>query len=248
METLTPSSEIIDRIRKLFRLAENQGATEGEASSALAKANELLLRYNLTADRVAAEKGDDRPAQVESDSLDLGRRISWKHRLAVVLARYNFCSPYTFGSNLVFVGRATNVAVTREMFTYIAPQVERLAVDVWQSSGRFTGVHGRTWNTNFYRGITFRIGERLVAERKKLEQQPVATGEPGMALAIRNLLAMTKKENESYLAQHVGKLRSRSTGGGRYSESGYTAGARAGDRVNLHGTALGGAKKALRGA
>jgi hypothetical protein len=46
------TDDIVERIRKLMRLAENSAATEAEAA-ALERANALLIRHNLTIDRVA---------------------------------------------------------------------------------------------------------------------------------------------------------------------------------------------------
>jgi len=51
--------DVIQRIRKLLRLAEDAGATEAEAASALERASALLIRHNLTQDQVTVSPVDE---------------------------------------------------------------------------------------------------------------------------------------------------------------------------------------------
>ena len=66
--------DIVERIRKLLRLAEDAGATEAQAASALERANALLIRHNLTMDAVAVSLGD-KPAVTEDRA-----RTGWASR------------------------------------------------------------------------------------------------------------------------------------------------------------------------
>ena len=47
------ADDVVERIRKLLRLAESAGATEREAAAALEWANALLVRHNLRMDQAA---------------------------------------------------------------------------------------------------------------------------------------------------------------------------------------------------
>jgi len=64
-----PSENIVERIRKLLRLAENAGATEAEAASALERASALLLRHNLTMDQVAVTGATPHPSPSSRSAL-----------------------------------------------------------------------------------------------------------------------------------------------------------------------------------
>ena len=48
------TDDIVERICKLLSLAGDAGATEAETAAALERANALLIRHNLTLDRIAA--------------------------------------------------------------------------------------------------------------------------------------------------------------------------------------------------
>jgi hypothetical protein len=126
-----PSEDVLERIRKLLRLAFHASATEGEAASALEHANALLLKYNLTTDAVA--RGGQKPVEDVADELiDCGSvHETWRHQLLVSLAAHNLCEAMFCNNTtrMFVIGRKTNVVVTREMFFWIAPQFERLAQD-----------------------------------------------------------------------------------------------------------------------
>ena len=53
------NDDAVERIRMLFRLAEDAAATEAEAAAALERANALLIHHNLTMDPIAASAGDN---------------------------------------------------------------------------------------------------------------------------------------------------------------------------------------------
>lgn len=68
---------IKERIRKLFNLASNDAAAEGEITNALKAAHELMLAHQLSEDDVAAEEQDLRtPEQIAADT-EYGTARSW---------------------------------------------------------------------------------------------------------------------------------------------------------------------------
>ena len=56
---MKPQSDILDKIRKLLRLADrSRGSTENEAKVALAKAQELMTRHNIDSALFRMEHGE----------------------------------------------------------------------------------------------------------------------------------------------------------------------------------------------
>jgi Protein of unknown function (DUF2786) len=132
------ADDVVERIRKLLRLAEDAGATEAEAAAALERASALLLRHNLTMDQIAVSTGDRQP--VTEQQVRTGWAGSWRGSLLGILARHNLCSPIIRRQGkvdtIVVVGRPVNVQATHAMYDWIAAQLERFALDEWAAFNR----------------------------------------------------------------------------------------------------------------
>jgi hypothetical protein len=132
------TDDVVERIRKLLRLADNAGATEGEAAAALERANALLIRHNLTMDQVSVAVGEV-PA-IGEQAIRTGWAGSWRGSLLGVLARHNLCSPIVSrrrkADTIVVVGRPANVQATHAMYDWIAAQLERFALEEWTAFNR----------------------------------------------------------------------------------------------------------------
>lgn len=88
---------IKDRIRKLFNLASNDAAAEGEIAAALKAASELMLAHQLSEDDVAAAPEDLRtPEEIAADTkydtakswADSSRVPRWQGTLANAVAEF----------------------------------------------------------------------------------------------------------------------------------------------------------------
>ena len=136
---------LLERVRKLLRLAaQGSGATEHEAALAADKANELLLKANLTLGDV--ELGAAATAQgVSREELKTGHddiiitNEDWKIDLLRATARANLCRVITHrGRDLgraakwktwaettaSVVGLPTNRAVVIELFQWLINQID----------------------------------------------------------------------------------------------------------------------------
>ena len=144
------NEDIVDRIRKLLRLAEDAGATEAEAAAALERANALLIRHNLSMDAIAVSTGEQ-PA-VGERHIPAGWAGSWRGSLLGILARHNLCTPFISRKGkrdtVVVVGRPANVDATHAMYDWIADQLERLATEEWlviNRTQRENRMSGKPW-------------------------------------------------------------------------------------------------------
>jgi hypothetical protein len=218
---------ILERIGKLFALSESPN--ENEAAAALARANELLEKHNLTRGVVRdatlqnAEKG-------MSDSL--GANVQgYKYTLAAAAAELHDVGWYrqscprettnqwrsTYDKHIVFVGLSANVATALATFSYLLATAEAFYCGVRQEHRDIS---------DYKQGFADRIQAR-VRDHKR-----AAWNHPGVADLIRvgTQIARTAMHIEdlflggSFCASY-GNSRSRS----------YDRGYRDGARVDLHG-------------
>lgn len=144
-----PDDGVIDKIRKLLDLGNSagEGTSEhrvNEAAAALAKASELLQRYNLDLSVIEAAReqeaqhplGDVTHANVSVPKVKVrGRqyhadtRSEWVSGLAYLIGKANFCMTLVGnrGESLTFIGRARNVEAAEYMFLSVTAQLEMFA-------------------------------------------------------------------------------------------------------------------------
>lgn len=153
VDNVAVDQSVIDKIAKLFKLAESPN--QAEAESALNKAQELLAQYNLS-EAAITEGASSAKAAKRTDEKHVGGLYQFQRDLWRAVADLNFCwyfeakirdydkiSPYwvrkyggkanvpswrrggyTFAHRLV--GRAVNVAGTLAMVGYLETTIERL--------------------------------------------------------------------------------------------------------------------------
>jgi hypothetical protein len=125
---------VAEKIKKLLALGGSPN--EAEAAVAMAKAHDLLTKYNLSIDEVTMEKAE----VVEMDYMEGGRARKWKLILIQAICKYNYCYSYrsirkTWGTvnrssefTLNIVGKEHNMAATKIMVDYILDAVNSLAL------------------------------------------------------------------------------------------------------------------------
>ena len=129
--------EVIERIAKLLRLAEGEGATPNEAAVAAAKAAELMERHRI--DRATVEADDDvgDVRAWEDEPVHEARSLEgWVAALAKGIADTQGCDVVvrswaglpTLGPriHIVLVGREGDVAVARYLLVYLHRELRRL--------------------------------------------------------------------------------------------------------------------------
>ena len=129
-------ARVIDKVRKLRALSAS--ANLHEAAAAAAAAERLLLAHEIDEAQIA--RGAPANAARAGASLDtLPANVPrWRSHLAAYLARIHGCATWldpTWDAarakatwDLRIAGRPADVAVTRELYTWLADDVARLAV------------------------------------------------------------------------------------------------------------------------
>lgn len=210
------------KVKELIRrcLALSGSSNENEAAVAMAKAQELLYKYNLSENDIAAASGMAKPEVLE-ERMDLMGRFLWRRALVQAIARSNSCEVYTLHGKyyrdcIVLVGRSVNVAVTKDMVAWILPQVESW-VGKASADWRGRASSRNSFRTSFAFGMISRIKDRL-AEALQAE------------VTTRALVLDLRQEVATYMAaQNLKK------GHGARITSGlaFVAGVAAGNNVSL---------------
>lgn len=213
---------IMEKIQALLRMAEHPNSNPNEAAIALERAQDLLLKHNLTRSQVftgttgqtAAPDGIGKIEITESDNLD------WKSMLIYSMAKNNLCQTVKDREShkIHLFGSYTNVLSVLNMYHWVIPQLERMNVEAWAA---YAGSERRqSWNKGFYMGAVNIINLRL---QKPFEAFSYGTGRD---LVIFNSKAVSTAVHKIF--PHVIQRRHKTT-----SHDGYHSGQNAGRNVSF---------------
>lgn len=205
---------IAKRIQKLLALSQSNNVNE--SASALAKARELLLQYNLSMDDIDTDQPNKR--EYIRDAYNVGGKDVWRRFLANAIAQANFCDVVGIpkSNNVWFIGEKLNIESCQAMFVYIQQQLRQLASSYYKASG--TTLPAATWKRSFYFGAIDTINQRLQDEKKQAANN------------VKALIVVRDKE----LAQATRQFFPHLQAGGRIRvNSGYGAGRKAGHQVSI---------------
>lgn len=201
------------KIRRLLALADSSNVHEAEA--ALAKANELLLKYNLD----LLEVGAERDYVVRTVGQPMPRRPRHIKVLAGILSEFFFVETIwveTYdvqsmrgGKVLEICGTAANV----DLAEYTHAELQRAAAELWERHRAETGCSGRL-RRQYLDGVLMGFSDRLDRERKTLatRRDLVWVGDPGLDAFYRRRHPRIARESVA-------------VGGTRAFEAGKEAGA-----------------------
>jgi hypothetical protein len=232
---------ILDKVRKLLRLAGNNPNPE-EAATAAAMAQRMLDAHNLSAAMLELET--EAPPRPEEPIQDFGSgavlgvvRDHAAERLASVIARANGCRIYFMGGlrqgrRICLVGRATDAEAARYLYAWVAAEMTRLA----EAHGHGMG---RVWRGNFKLGIVDTVGRKLREGREAMAAEAKATAahNPHALMVVSTALAQLEQRSKSvevWMKSHL-KLSAGRASGARYDGSAREAGRRAGESIALRG-------------
>lgn len=202
-------------IRKIEALLNTKGCTEAEATSRIAKAQELMEAYGLE----QAEIGRTGIALNASrkDQRQSGGLYGWQRKLWKGVAELNFCHYITIkgtqrGAKFEhrLIGSHANVVSSTMMAQYLQDTIERLARE-WSKERSYLSVFVRE-AIAFREGCTDRIYDRLRArreeiltaarqeeERRKQREASAQQGSTSRALTILDVISTEEDFNNDYL-------------------------------------------------
>jgi hypothetical protein len=121
-----------DKLAKVLRLSENEGATEGERAAALAMAQKIAFQHDLDLSEINLSSADNRVGEAEAGVFD----NDWEGMLLAGIGLANFCRIYSYNLDyakegrrrVILVGRPHHIEATNQMFDYVHPQMEAEAL------------------------------------------------------------------------------------------------------------------------
>jgi hypothetical protein len=219
---------ILERIAKLFALTESPN--ENEAAAALARANQLLEKYNLTRG-VVEDSGQQTAEKGMTDSL--GANVQkYKYTLAWATAHLHDVEWYVhrslrdtigwrlaYDKHVIFIGLSANVSTALTTYPYLVATAEAFYRSVQREH---SGGNAR----DYKQGFADRIARRV------REQKRAALDNPGTRALIR--VGNEVARNAMRIEQLFFGGSCRKNDGVRDQEA-YQRGYHDGARVDLHG-------------
>jgi hypothetical protein len=153
---VTPREKILDKVRKVKRLAEAAG-TDGEAQAALLQMQKLMAKYSIVEDELIVE--DDVLDEQVNDLIaeESGVRTEWKLRLARIICRNFRCDWYMSrgwtgeytrdfraktSMQLKFIGMDSDVKLAVETYQMTLTVIKRLSRRYLEERRKQDGLFG----------------------------------------------------------------------------------------------------------
>lgn len=188
---MTPEAEIVEKVRKLLRLA--QSANPHEAALAMERAMSVAAKHRID---VAALDLDPEIERILHERFPVGERISYiaKLTLNVVVAFFNV-EVIVARPEAIFVGTATDVAIAQYVHGFLSGTCRRALMEFERSRRRKPSESRRK---NFCAGFIYGVRHQLDQARQKL-----AVEDSKYAL----VLTSQQKRREAYAAGLFPKTR-----------------------------------------
>jgi len=220
--------KVIDLIAKLLRLSTS--SNEHEAALAASRAQELLIKHNLSMAEIEAHRDDKdkTPVNLLSETLDITvpkNYGDWKKFLIASVAKYNLCKAIlsSDGSRVYIIGPQQNVEVVKLLYGWLVDQIMTLSS---KACKEYTGYDRiPTFRRAFFIGAVDTVRNRLYQNWMEMESK----NNKCTALMVNTTALIDSYIGEKFGQVHQGK-------GHRVADSsrdGIVAGQRAGHQVSL---------------
>jgi hypothetical protein len=224
--------EILEKLRKLLRLADrSRGATEHEAKAALAKAHELMTRYNidsamLRTEREASSGGTD--FKVNSSKVELPKTLNPADLLILSLLQSHFNVRVILlrGSKetpVDIIGAPLDVEYAVFVFNFLRETFFRC----WNE---FKHTANKADRKSYYRGLHDGLKAALDSARQRAESSYSAEQRSRYQIVLVDANAIIDR----HVAQKYGKLRSRRQQRRRVDSESYVAGKSKGATIRIN--------------
>lgn len=227
--------KLIEKIRALFAMTVDRGASEAEAMNAAVLASKLMQEHDLTYDDIEGELRDERYG-ARSRKFSNSNRLHESHQCADQIGKCWDCKAW-FGydgvsgeTHLVFFGSADDTNLAHDMMQMIRSATE----NSWQaykiSNARDYAVNGRSLRADFMSGMVTTIVLRLM----DLKAARTGRGDTSRALVVakdaivQERFEIFAKQNGMNITEKPASYRDRDV-----NASAFAAGIQAGEEVRL---------------
>lgn len=217
--TTADKGKLIERIQKLLRLAQNAGATEAEAQSAMGKVHELLAEHNLTMSVIENHGSKEKDEVLGKQVRRTNKNGKWECFIYRGAAELNFCnyiSASVVGSSDIthlIIGTEVNVLAAEMLGDYLRDTVNRMArnldmdsIDI-QKALIMDGIGEAMFRHKFKQGAAIRLDARCLELKKQRSQASTKTSDGRNLPALLSTYEQAQKQNEAFIKDEIGKTR-----------------------------------------
>jgi hypothetical protein len=158
--------EIIEKIKKLLRLAESPN--EHEALRAASKARELLSAYNISLADLSLDDLSNRLGITEIETEDIIKFEEWNKALAFHVAKIFDCYVIGRGEEMgqfIFLGSVSDAEVAAYTFEFLRRKVDDMAITAARTRREeLQGIDEETYRQTYLIGAVQRLREDLVVK------------------------------------------------------------------------------------
>jgi hypothetical protein len=237
VQNSTPA-EIIEKLRKLLRLASDKAATQGEAEVAMQKAQELALRYKV---ELAGISHAERPAEEYTEDRQ-SRRKTFQAKYVEWIVRKHFNVHMVLGANgeLFIIGKPTDLEFAKWVMEFLEAEFPRL----WTRYQRETQC-GQGARVNYFYGVYCGLDAKLTENRERVEGEAIVeaqmNGDTRIAANYQLAVVNDKKAlAEAVLKFHPNVRAGRAANLNLRHGNAIAAGKQAGREINIHRPLAGG--------
>lgn len=182
-------SSIIETLKKILAKADpTRGATEAEASAAMAAAQRLAIKHNI--DLASVSVDEPGAIKIETDRVDLGgdgstRRPHYKPIARCLQNCFDIRVIYC-GPRVVLIGEKTDLAIAQYCWAWLSEVFPRLYREYVKERGSFIG--DKSFDTvvrrrSFYEGMQY--GIQNANARQRAEVRTSSDGERYALVLVR---------------------------------------------------------------
>lgn len=224
--------KVIERIKKMLAVANDNGASEGERDNAMRMAHAYLVKHNLDMEQVTSDVED---RVMEEDYLRQAN--DWSRSCMQSVSSLFFCK-FIFWHDKVnqrdknfFIGKKANAVTAREMSLFVVKSVNREGNRLrkeYNADSKFS--------RSFCEGATQRIYERCAEIREAaIKENEETQTSSSNALVLASFYEQEASKNEDFMKNRFGtslttnQMRARAT-----DRAGFMMGKQYGDTINLN--------------
>ena len=242
-------SDALEQIRKLLRLANNAGATQGEVQAALGRAAHLAAKHNISdveIERATRADGSE-GVRIHVDPEDMDRQVIWGARslsrwdkwILGAIAKASGTGAYIgwhAGQPALWLyGLPADIAVGAELFAFARAMMSKCCRS-WAKEQRESGlqwVQGNCRETRSYKdGFCSGLHESAKRQQNEGERVQLGTGETSALVLVQDVREAKQQAVAKY-SMRLGLGRARKARARTTCSSSRSAGYTRGSATNL---------------
>jgi len=155
------SIKVIETLKKLLARAEGN-VNENEAKVCIMKAQKLMAEYNINMSEINLK--NEKEDVIKDGAGSAGRTSWWEKQLSTIIAKnfkvYNFITHRGNGTQVIFMGRKTDVEVAKMSFEFTEGAIKRLAKSYVNKYGGGVGTKN-DYIKGFLQGLQVQFTEQI---------------------------------------------------------------------------------------